>query len=55
VEYLTDPERQLIVVLATKAWVRVRDDSEMRVHTEELESIIRKLSGVDTRVRVEKP
>jgi hypothetical protein len=54
VEYLTDPERQLVVVLATKAWVRMRDDADMRVHTEELESIIRKLSGVDTRVRVEK-
>jgi hypothetical protein len=43
----TDAERQLLVMLVTKAWVEIRDDSEMKAEAKELEGILRKISGVD--------
>lgn len=53
---LTDSERQLILVLVTKEWVRLRylRDTHMKGTIEELDSIINKLFGVDTKVIVEK-
>lgn len=50
---LTDEERQLLVVLVTKAWVEIRHDSEMEKEASELESILRKISGTDKRIIVE--
>jgi len=43
----TDSERQLVVMLVTKAWVEIRDDSGLKAETAELESILRKINGVD--------
>ena len=47
-EPFTDAERQLLVVLVTKAWVEIRGDAEMASEAAELEGVLRKLSGVDT-------
>lgn len=41
---LTEDERQLLVVLVTKAWVEIRDDLDMAVPTKELETILWKLT-----------
>jgi len=45
--WITDAERQLLVVLVIKAWVDIRQDPEMQTEAAELESILRKISGVD--------
>lgn len=44
----TDAERQLLLVLVTRHWVRISDDPVMRSEADELKGVIRKLSGVDT-------
>lgn len=54
-EPLTDAERQLLVVLVSQSWVRLAPDTEMQPEAFELKNILRKLSGADTRVWVEKP
>jgi len=43
----SDAERQLLVVLVSKALVDIRHDSEMKAEAKELEDILRKLNGVD--------
>lgn len=54
-EALMDEERMLLVVLATEALVRIKGDPEaMRNPIKELEGIIRKISGVDTRLIAER-
>lgn len=50
---VTDAERQLLVVLVTKAWVEIRGDIDMLAATMELETLLRKISGVDKRITVE--
>lgn len=51
---LTDEERQLLVVLVTQAWTRIKDyaDPIDRDNAAECEAILRKLSGVDKQVVV---
>jgi hypothetical protein len=49
-EHLTDAERQLLVTFLTEAWVRVRMDPDMAEHAAECETLLRRLSGADTRV-----
>ena len=53
-ERLPDSHRQLIVVLVTEAWSRIRSDPEMTTQRRECEAIIRRLSGTDTRLVVER-
>lgn len=54
VEHLTDPQRQLLVVLVTQAYVRIQHDPDMLAESDECEHLIRVLSGTDTRVMVER-
>jgi hypothetical protein len=54
VEQLPDELRQLVLVLATQAYVSIKDDPDMNLHTAECQTIIRMLSGTDTRVSVER-
>jgi hypothetical protein len=51
-DIITDEERQLLVVLVTKAWVEIRHDEAMQKEAAELGVLLRKLSGVDRRVTV---
>jgi hypothetical protein len=44
---ITDDERQLLVLLVTRAWLEIRDDSYMRQESAELEVLLRKINGVD--------
>ncbi|MCK1670365.1 hypothetical protein [Bradyrhizobium sp. 150] len=53
VEQITDAERQLLVVLVTKAWVEIRGDVDMRSEALELAGLLRKINGVDKRLSVE--
>jgi hypothetical protein len=53
-EYLPDAHRLLIVTLMTRAMVAIENDPEMRTETQECRDIIRRLSGTDTRVTVER-
>jgi hypothetical protein len=53
VEQITDAERQLLVVLVTKAWVEIRSDVDMMSEALELEGLLRKINGVDKRISVE--
>lgn len=47
-ETFTDDERQLLLVLTTKALVDTRADPEFRAAAAELSRIVAKLAGVDT-------
>jgi hypothetical protein len=47
-EFLTDDERQLLMVFVMEAMVRISSDPAMRAHVGECDSIFRKLQGVDT-------
>ena len=51
-EGFTDGERQLLAVLATREYVRMRDvaDPEMEQVVDELENVRRKLSGEGVRL-----
>jgi hypothetical protein len=53
-EILPDQSRQLLVSLVMKAWVEIRDDPAMMEHARECQDIIRRLSGSDTVVKVER-
>lgn len=50
---ITDAERQLLVVLVTKAWAEIRHEEGFVREAMELEDILRKISGVDKRLTVE--
>ena len=54
IEHMTDSHRQLLLVLATQAWVRIRHDPEMVPESDEIEAVVRMLSGTDTKVFVER-
>lgn len=51
-EFMTADHRQLIVVLVTQAYVRIRNDPEMRDQAAECDDLLRLLSGETTRVAV---
>ena len=53
-EYLSDAERQLILVLVTKAMVEIASDPEMTYAKKECDEIIRLLSDPNIRVGVER-
>lgn len=53
-ETMSDSERQLLIVLVTQAWVGLRHDADMLPQANELEGMLRKLSGTDTRVVCER-
>lgn len=53
-EALTDDERQLVLVFMHQAWVRAKDLDDGPDNAAECENIIRKLSGVDTKVICER-
>lgn len=53
-ERLPDEQRQLIVVLVTKAMFEIKDDPEMKAQERECLEIIKRLSGTDTVVTVER-
>jgi hypothetical protein len=48
VSYLTEEERQLLVLLVTKQWVEIRDLPGMEEQTKELEKIMIKIGGAGT-------
>jgi hypothetical protein len=47
-ELFSDSDRQLLIVLATEAMVRIRDDPALEHATQELVAILSKLYGTDT-------
>jgi hypothetical protein len=47
-ELFTDSERQLLIVLATQAMVRIQSDPDMDHAVKELHDILSKLYGTDT-------
>lgn len=53
-EPMSDSERQLLTVLVTQAWVAIRNDGALQPQARELENMLRKLSGTDTRVVCER-
>ncbi len=53
-ETLPDAHRQLIVVLVANAFVKIREDPEMNHEARELSDIIKRFSGTDTRVTIER-
>ena len=44
----TDSQRQFLVVLVTQAWVRIKDDVDMREEAKELVGVLRMIQGADT-------
>jgi rare lipoprotein A (peptidoglycan hydrolase) len=53
-EQLSDERRQLLLILVTQAWVRIKDDPDMDCQSEECRDILRMLSGADVRLFVER-
>ena len=47
-ERFADAERQLLIMLVTRALVSIQLDPEMDAQTEECRTILRRLSGTDT-------
>lgn len=47
---LTDAQRQLVLVLFTKAWVEIRDDIELMHNAHEMTEVIELFSGTDTEI-----
>ena len=54
VEHLTDENRQLLVVLLTREYTRLRYDTDMQPEADELIGMIAKLTGADTVVLCER-
>lgn len=52
---LNDRERHLLSMLCTEAWAQSVGDPVLDVVRDVLTELIHKLSGVDTRVWIEKP
>ncbi len=52
IETIPDAQRQLLIVLVTRAYVEIRDDLDMAAQTEECEALIKRLSGETTRLLV---
>jgi hypothetical protein len=54
IEDVPDAHRQLLLVLTMKALSEIRNDPEMAANVRECEAIIKRFSGVDTKVTVER-
>ncbi len=52
IETIPDAQRQLLVVLVTRAYVEIRDDLDLAGQTTECEALIARLSGETTRLLV---
>jgi len=53
-ERMTDAQRQLLLVVVSREWARLRYDLDMQPKADELHDLVAMLSGTDTAVVVER-
>ncbi len=47
-EVIPDEQRQLLIVMISRAYVQIKDDPEMASAAQECSDLIKRLSGTDT-------